>query len=240
MPEAGWLWHPLAGAQRVARFFYDDLETRAAVEPRRPDPAATAAELAAWRARSLDEERQFAGHAANYPDQELTGAWWSLPGYTAVWSTGTLADGSPAALHFIEDGAGEAHARVWTAAPRAGARVLEITGPEDWAQLCRRHPFEVSESRRHTWRLATGRTGRWVLPDWPAVAAEWDAVHVTGAGYLCCAERAIDVDAEAGTATILAGWAPGAAVWLGEALEVADEPVDWRLADGVWAAVGES
>jgi len=241
MPEAAWLWHPLAAPQFVTGFFYDDPETRERRVPERPEPATTGARLAGWRSRAELDEAQFARHAANYPGQPLSGAWWALPMYSGVWSTAELGAAGPAALHFLEDSMGEEHARVWPARARAGARVLEIAGPADWAELCRRHPFDVTASRRQVWGLATGRDGRWVLPDWPAVAAEWDAVHVTGAAYLRAAERAIAVeDAEAAgvedaAATVLAGWAPGATVWLTDALEVTGAPVDWRLEDELWS-----
>ena len=49
----------------------------------------------------------------------------------------------------------------------AGARVLEIDGPDVWAQLCRRHPLPVTAARRHDWYRATGRGDvTWVQPDW--------------------------------------------------------------------------
>jgi hypothetical protein len=235
MPEVEWWWHPVTQHQTVTRFSYADPETRVQQQPPVPEPSGTAAQLARWRQESRETEQQFVDHAANYPGTPLSGDWWALAQYTGVWSTPSLGAHGPAALHFVEDGGGERLARVWDGRPRDGARVLEITGPDDWADLCRRHPFDVTESRRHVWGLATGRQGRWVIPDWPAVAVEWDAVHLTVAGYLRTAERAVPVDGE--TATVLAGWDPAATVWFGEAIELDATFTEWRRDDEAWIRV---
>jgi hypothetical protein len=240
LPEAGWWWHPIAPEQTVTRFFYDDPETRQTQVPARPDPSATAAQLADWRTRGVQTEVQFVDHAERHPRVPLGGAWWSLPMFTAVWTTPQLGSYGPSGLHFVEDSTGESRARVWRAQADDSARVLEIAGADDWAELCRRHPFEVSASRRHVWQQATGREGRWVIPDWVAVAAEWDAVHLTAAGYLRAAERAIPVSPADHTATVLAGWAPGATVWLTDRLRVEPASTDWAYddSDEAWKPVG--
>jgi hypothetical protein len=92
-----------------------------------------------------------------------------------------------------------------------GADVLEIDGPEAWADLCRRFPLDVTATRSAHWRLATGRVGRWVIPDWAAVAEHHGGVHVSVAGYLRAAGRAIQVDDD--TASVMAGWDPDSTVW---------------------------
>jgi hypothetical protein len=53
----------------------------------------------------------------------------------------------------------------------------------------------------------TGWTGRWLIPDYAAVADDWDAVHLTVAGYLTTAGIAIPAG---GARTMLAGWDPDA------------------------------
>lgn len=78
--------------------------------------------------------------------------------------------------------------------------------PDDWAQLCRRFPLEITAQKRHDWYRTTGRDGRWVLPDWDAVAEVYGGVHLAVAGYLAAAGTAIDVDGDAGS--VIAGWAP--------------------------------
>ncbi len=63
----------------------------------------------------------------------------------------------------------------------------------------------------------TGRAGTWLIPDWSAVAADWDAVHVSVAGYLTTATRALPV-ADGTAATMLAGWNPDQTWWLTDIL----------------------
>lgn len=65
--------------------------------------------------------------------------------------------------------------------------VLEIHGPDDWVQLCRRFPLEVIAQKRPGWYRTTGRDGRWVLPDRRAVAEVYGGVHLNVAGYLAAA-----------------------------------------------------
>jgi len=47
-------------------------------------------------------------------------------------------------------------------------------------------------SRRHDWWRVTGSAGAWMIPDWVAVAADYDAVHLTVGGYLTTAEPCLD------------------------------------------------
>ena len=70
---------------------------------------------------------------------------------------------------------------------------------------------------------------RWLIPDYAAVAADWDAVHVTVAGYLTTAGIAIPADD--GACTILAGWDPDATWWLNDVLSLTSPPEDWREDD---------
>ncbi|MFX1760442.1 MULTISPECIES: hypothetical protein [Rhodococcus] len=65
--------------------------------------------------------------------------------------------------------------------------MLEIHGPDDWVQLCRRFPLEAIAQKRPGWYRTTGRDGRWVLPDWRAVAEVYGGVHLNVAGYLAAA-----------------------------------------------------
>ncbi len=66
-----------------------------------------------------------------------------------------------------------------------------------------------------------------MLPDWSRVAADVEAVHLTMAGYLTTAGRAVSVTD--GMSTALAGWAPDATVWLG------DPPADDASAERRWS-----
>ena len=94
------------------------------------------------------------------------------------------------------------------------ARVFEIDSPDAWANLCRRFPLNVTASRRHDWYRTTSRVGRWVIPDWVEVARNFDAVHLTVAGYLSTAGLAVPVEDD--LMTVLAGWDPDQTFWLTE------------------------
>lgn len=166
--------------------------------------------LASWRDRVFEDEECAARERPTDPHSNWSGMWWSIPSTALVHSTRSLADAGPARLWWEEDSLGpeEAFATPVDAYP---ARVLEIDGADAWADLCRRHPLEVSASRRHDWFRTTGRVGRWVMPDWSRVAAEADGVHLTVAGYLAAAGRAIDVSED--TASVIAGWNPDETYW---------------------------
>ena len=71
------------------------------------------------------------------------------------------------------------------------------------------------------------------MPDWPSVAGDWDAVHLTVRCYLTTAGRALDVDSE--RASVLAGWDPDATFWLNDVLRLAGPATHWqRNQDGEW------
>jgi hypothetical protein len=70
-----------------------------------------------------------------------------------------------------------------------------------------------------------------VIPDWPAVAEEYDAVHVSVWGWLTTAGRPVAVD---GAASLLAGWSPDATFWLTDCLELVGDPVDYVRRDQSW------
>jgi hypothetical protein len=113
--------------------------------------------------------------------------------------------------------------------PENSASVYEICGPGQWADLVGRYPLDVTRSRRDDWRRATGRAGGWLIPDYAAMAADWDAVHVSVAGYLTTAGIAILADD--GACTMLAGWDPDATWWLTGVLSSTSQPEDWRTDD---------
>ncbi len=187
--------------------------------------------LEGWRAHTLADEERAGRERPSDPAASWSGEWWSSPFGTLMtarilMTTGVLDDGVPAGLRLVEDSLGYQEA---TAVPVGGVgRTLEIRGVADWAELCRRFPLEVTASRRHDWYRTTGRHGRWVIPDWREAAREWDAVHLTTAGYLSAATVAIPVDSE--RASVIAGWGPDTTVWLGGPLRRwAAEAVEWRF-----------
>jgi hypothetical protein len=182
-----------------------------------------------WRRETVEDEHR-AQERPDDPAAPWSGRWWSTPAEGRAVTTSRARPGLGATqLVLVEDDLGWAEARVTPLRPAAGARVYEIDGPRAWADLVDRHPLEVSRSRRHDWWRTTGRDGRWYIPDWHAVAADHDAVHLTVAAYLATAGRALDVE---GGATVLAGWDPDATIWLSDALAPAGDPVAWERFDG--------
>ncbi len=118
--------------------------------------------------------------------------------------------------------------------PAPGA-VLELLGPADWVELCRRWSLDVQASCRHDWFRVTGQDRRWVMPDWLAVAGEYAAVHLTVLGYLRTATRLVELGD--GRASVLAGWNPDETIWLRDGTREVGDPVLWSYSerDG-WAA----
>ena len=169
----------------------------------------------------------------------LSAAWWSAPIVAhGVRSTRAVDPAArPVGLACVEDEMGWVRARSWPLAPTGTPRLYELRDPADWVRLCRDYPAEVTTAKRGDWWRATGRDGRWVIPDWPAVARDWDAVHLSVRGYLTSAGRVLDVDD--GRATLLAGWDPDATFWLNDVLRFAGPATSWqRDEDGEWRRSG--
>ena len=186
----------------------------------RPLPTGAAALLDEWDAARRADEEQSARERPADPRASFSGSWWSLP-LRLLRTQSRIED----LLGLVEDAAGLDTATVIPVT--GGGRTLEIGSAEDWAELCRAFPAEVTASRRHDWYQVTGGEGRWLLPDWQRVAAEWDAVHLTALGYLSSATRLIPVDD--GYASVIAGWAPDSTLWLTDSARESDGPrQQWR------------
>ena len=205
-----------------------------------PALSGAADELAAWRDSTLEDERGAAARPAD-PAAPYSGYWWSSPVHSRLVATTRPLPGLPAVgLELVEDGPGWRDVACWHLVPSADARVYEIRGPEDWASLAARYPVEVTKSRTHDWWRVTGMAGAWIIPDYVAVAADYDAVHLTAAG------RALPLDGKltaGGTiaSTMLAGWNPDETYWLADVLTTAGPPVRWVNPDREplgWERVG--
>ncbi|MGV8970689.1 MAG: hypothetical protein ACOH10_00075 [Rhodoglobus sp.] len=190
------LWHPLSDAA--------------------PLESAPAVILAEWTRSQRADEVRAARELPADPRANVSGIWWSVP-QRLLTTRGSALDG----LELVEDSLGWETA---TVIPVSGAgETLEVRSPEDWADLCREYPMEVTASRRHDWFRVTGRDGRWLIPDWQRVSERWDAVHLTTLGYLAAATRLIEIDAECGS--VIGGWGPDSTIWL---TDVARETKDGR------------
>ena len=72
------------------------------------------------------------------------------------------------------------------------------------------------------------------MPDWKALAADFDAVHVSVSGYLTSAGIEIPLPERDG-ATVLAGWGPDVTWWLDPgSIRIDDVPVLWRRDNEWW------
>lgn len=242
---AGWL-RPVAGAvlgSLAAAWWTAPLAREEQWQLRRwPDgPAPAPAPVSAgelvrgWRERVVAEEERAGRERPADPAAMVSGEWWSTPlswqppaPAQLVSTTPALpgTDGLPAGLVLVEDppGADTVEARPVRVEP--AARVYEVTGPSAWADLAATYPLDVTSSRRHDWFRATGLRGPWTIPDWAAVARDWDGVHLSVEGYLSTAGRPLRLPGAGGACTLLAGWDPGATWWLADVTRTGP-PVLW-------------
>ena len=161
----------------------------------------------------------------------VTGTWWSGPLGGTVWtSRGNIGDLPAVGLACAEDPLGEEEFEVWAVGIDPAARVYEVHEPGDWGRLATAHPRDVTASRRHDWSRWTGREGQWILPDWRSVAAQWDGVHVSVAGYLSTARMAVDIGG--GAATLLAGWDADQTLWLRDVFTGTRQLTTWHGTPG--------
>jgi hypothetical protein len=191
-----------------------------------PKLAGAAQGLAKWRADTESSEQQAFREQPHDPSAQLTGHWWSTPvGSGVPTTTRDLPGAGAVGLGLVEDGLGWSSARSWPVSPSPDARVYEVTSPDSWAALVGRFPLDVSYSRRHDWWRVTGLSGRWLIPDYQAVAAEYDGIHVSAAAYLSVAGRPVAVG---DGRTMLAGWDPDETFWLADVLEITGSPQVWE------------
>lgn len=197
-PTARWWMSPVDADQHQVRFL--PVDHVAAL-----DGPAEVILADAYRRRDVRE-----------PPGYLT-AWWSVPPFGLVRTCSAAAE-EPSGLYLVEDGYGQIEASVHRVRVEA-PRVFEIDSGEAWAQLCRSYAVDATESKSGDWYRTTDLAGtRWVMPDWAAVASEYDAVHLQVGAYLAASGTAIEV--EPGVHSVIAGWAPGDTYWLTDVVEV--------------------
>lgn len=167
-----------------------------------------------------------------------SGEWWSTPPHATPSSTRPLADGSPVGLWLVEDDLGWERAESVKLVVPEHAVVFEIAEAENWVDLCRRFPLEVTAQKRDDWFRATGHNVRWVIPDWAQVAEHYDGVHLHVGAYLSAAGVAIFLDGTEEVASVIAGWNPDQTYWFSPDVIYDDERTRWVLdedgADTVW------
>jgi hypothetical protein len=221
-PAAAW-WGSAADLSRLRYTAWPGSGAAAALPPRGAQER-----LNRWREQTLADDRDAARNRTADPAAPFGGYWWSTPAMASLVSTTRPLPGlGSAALVWEEDSLGPRDALIWALEPAQVPRVWEIDGPAAWVRLVDRYPIDVTNARRHDWCRATGRAGAWRIPDWAAVAADWDAVHLSVGGYLTTATRALTV-AGGEAATVLAGWDPDQAWWLTDILTATSAPQRWR------------
>lgn len=185
--------------------------------------------LHAWRERTVEDN---ARDRPTDPRAQVSGYWWSSPALASLVTTTRALPGlGSVQLAWEEDSFGRSNAAIWSMTPVGAPRVFEIDGPEAWVRLVEHYPLEVTSARRHDWYRTTGRDSAWYIPDWSAVAGDWDAVHVTVAGYLATATRACSIiDGDA--ATMMAGFSPDQSWWLTDTLTTTPSPQLWHNSGG--------
>ena len=177
-----------------------------------PSLIGAAAKLRAWHADALADERRALVERPTDLTVNWSGRWWSTPAMSGLPVTSRRVPG----LTWVEDDLGWNSAKLLPVIPRTDARVLEVHAPADWVRLVTTYPLEVSASRRQDWWRATGARAPLYMPDFQAIARDWDGVHVSTRGYLTTATRALPVS---DGCTVLGGWNPDQTWWLTDCLQ---------------------
>ncbi len=189
-----------------------------------PEPVPAPADaLATWRQAVEAEEREYV--ESRERGEVSSGTWWSTPPDQITRSTAAWPDFGPAGLYLQEDSFGPMATRA-TPVGAPPEKTYEIANAEAWAQLCRDYPLDVTASREHVWGASIGSCERWAIPDWQAVAVDWEAAHLTIAGYLAAATAPIEVSG--GIASTIAGWGPDETVWLRHNPAPTSAAFEWR------------
>lgn len=226
-PRAGWWSTPLDRDTQM----HTQFEPAAVADP----PRGTAAErLHRWRDAIVDQERTAARYRARHPSTPMGGTWWVTPALAGLdMTTRALAGAGSASLWLTEDDMSWKSADLVPCTVDPAARVLEIDGPDAWASLVATYPLDVTSSRAPDWFGAVdARDGDWLIPDWSAVATDYDGVHVSVLGWLMTSGQVIPLGS--GTTTTLAGWDPDATWWLADRLRHADTGRRWVREDQSW------
>lgn len=190
-------------------------------------PPAAAAALRDWREAAVVHQAR----AADLPPDvraNVSGCWWSAPVTAGLMSSSrSLGRWDAVGMFLVEECQGDFDTAVVQRIEVAdSARVYEVDSPGAWVRLAEQYPLEVTRSRRHDWWRVTGLDGRWVIPDWQAVPADWDGVHLRVAAYIAGAGRALPVGS---AATVIAGWDPDQTYWLTDGVRAVDDGAVWVL-----------
>ncbi|ROQ30865.1 hypothetical protein EDF46_3373 [Frondihabitans sp. PhB188] len=188
-----------------------------------PPTTGAADRLAQWRWQ-VDRANK-TGVPKKNAAQEAGGEWWSTPLFQSVISTRPLGELPALEIEITEDRFSTRTSRIFHIMPTPTPRVREIDGPDDWVDLVETYPFDVTGQKRGTWWQTTRIDDSWFIPDWAAVAADFDVVHLTGMGYLTTAGRPLAVE---GGHTLMAGFSPDESFWLTDSFHFPEPGIDWE------------
>lgn len=96
----------------------------------------------------------------------------------------------------------------WRLKAAASARVYEVNGPLAWHDLCLRYPTEGRDYPNEP--DFSGDKGR-VVPNWWAVSADWDAIHLSFGGWVTVEQ--VRIESPSGW-TYHWGWDAEQTMWL--------------------------
>lgn len=166
--------------------------------------------LATWREEAT---KTFARRdMRKKPGKRVRGPWWSTPEPAGLHTSYGSGYGLPAVgLTYIEDDFGLRESLIAPIFADNSLRVREIRHAADWLHLVEEYPLNVSATRSATWFDYSGMESDWWIPDYVAVAAGYDVVHVHTLAYLEVAGLPLSA---LGGSTMLAGWNPDASFWL--------------------------
>ncbi|WP_159613416.1 hypothetical protein [Glutamicibacter sp. JC586] len=185
--------------------------------------------LLAWKEHVIVTEARSVRTSKKYSLGTFSGEWWSAPSMYVDSTCGEFSDGQPVGLSCVEDGFGWEKATATKVDIPRSDKVLEISSAEQWVKLCQDHGIEVTWQKRHDWYHVTGRDGAWVIPDWLAVARNYDGVHLSIGAYLALAGECLSVDTK--FATIMAGWDPDKTYWFIDDLRDSEHSQNWKCVD---------
>lgn len=180
-----------------------------------------------WWAQSAAVHHQFAYLRDGFPGAGITevalemaaradldgSTWWVSPAGALVSSRGPVF-GSPCVIAAAQDDHWMKDERdsLWAVEVSDGARIFEIQEKEDWSRLVSTYPRQGEGFLTFDWGPPPNPGARLLLPDWRRIAQDWDAVHVSFAGYLAASYESIPIDGS--HYAVLAGWHPDGTSWL--------------------------
>jgi hypothetical protein len=189
-----------------------------------PEPGNSAETLRLINAEAIELERSMSRDRHLPAGTGTAGPWWSFPFPGLISTTRRVGSLGAVLLAGREDGFGETEAVVRPVVLAEDARVFEIDQPQAWQRLVTDYRRTATATYRHTWAW-TGWDGEWLVPHWPAVAADWDGVHLSVAGYLSTAGHPLPVGP---ARTLLAGWNPDETYWLADVITSIGEAQAWH------------